>query len=254
MTITTTGDLIAHSLRTAGIIGIGQTAQAEDSNTALDVLRMIIAEWQRRRWLVWDERECVLTSTGAEYYSIGPGGDFNVARPDRIANAFVRILGIGGSQVDLPLTVIEAKEDYVQIAIKNLITLPVAVWYDSAFPLGYLHFWPVPPAATYELHVNIKTPLPTYVGLTDQLNLPPEYIQALNWSLAVRLQMSYGLPARADMVAAMRESLNVLRMANTQIGQLGVPAPLGGRRRGDLSSFVGAGLGQAWILDQAVLG
>lgn len=257
MTISTAGDLIAHSLRAAGIIGVGQTAGAEDINTGLDVLRMIIAEWQRRRWLVWDEQEVVLTSTGATSYTIGTGGDFDVARPDRIENAFVRILGIGNntgsSQVDLPLSIIAAKEDYVQIAIKNLVTIPEAVFYDSAYPMGSLYFWPVPPAAVYELHVNIKRPLPTYASLTNTLDLPPEYTQALVWSMAVRLQMEYGLPARQDMVMAMRQSMNVLRMANLQIGTLAIPTPLGGRGSGDLSSWAGRGLGQAWTLGECEL-
>src|SRR5690348_534673 len=126
MTIATAGDLIAKSLRAAGIIGVGQTANAEDINDGLDVLRMILAEWQRRRWLVFDEQEVVLTSTGATSYTVGPGGDFDVARPDRIENAFVRIVGIGNSsqsQVDLPLTIIAAKEDYARIAVKNLVTI-----------------------------------------------------------------------------------------------------------------------------------
>jgi hypothetical protein len=257
MAIQTSGDLIAHSLRAAGIIGVGQTAQAEDSNTALDVLRMILAEWQRKRWLVWDERTLSLVSTGADAYTIGPGGDFNAARPDRIESAFCRILGVAqgaSSQVDLHLTLIAAREDYNKIAIKNLKTIPSVLFYDSAYPVGVLHFWPVAPAAQYELFVSVKATLPAYVGLTDQLQLPPEYIQALVWSLAVRLQMEYGLPARPDMIAAMRNAMNTLRMANLQVGTMDMPARIGGRGRGDLSSWAGAGLGQAWTLGECALG
>jgi hypothetical protein len=111
----------------------------------------------------------------------------------------------------------------------------------------------VPPASQYELHINIKTALPTYTTLADALSLPPEYLQALVWSLAVRLQMEYGLPARADMVAAMRASMNVLRMANLQVATLDMPAPLGGRGGNDLSNWQGRGLGQAWTLGECEL-
>ena len=237
MTIATAGDLIAHSLKMAGIIGVGQTANAEDSNTSLDVLRMIIAEWQRRRWLVWSQQESALVSTGAQSYTIGPGGDFNVPRPDRLESAFCRILAQGAATVvDVPLGIIVAKEDYVKIGVKNIVALPTAVWYDSSFPTGRLYFWPVPNAGMYELHINTKSALPAY-GLTTPLGLPPEYTQALAWSLAVRLQMEYGLATRPEMVSAMRQSMAVLRMANLQISTLACPVPAG---RGGGSSVAAA--------------
>ena len=51
----TTGDLITFVLRASGINGVGQTPLAEDSNTGLDFLRMLMAQWQRKRWLIWNE-------------------------------------------------------------------------------------------------------------------------------------------------------------------------------------------------------
>jgi hypothetical protein len=91
----------------------------------------------------------------------------------------------------------------------------------------------------------VKASLPVYTTLTDPLGLPDEYIEALLWSLCVRLQMIYGLPARPDHVAAMRQAVNVVQMANTQIATLRMPS-FGGS--GDVSSFVGRGLDRAWIV------
>lgn len=246
------------ALRMAGRINDQQlvTDTSKDVDDAMSLLATMVAQWQRRRWLVWDEQETVLTSTGATSYTIGAGGAFNIARPDRISNAFVRLLpGSGTLSVDIPLSIIEAKEDYIKIAVKQLQSLPTALWYDSAYPLGVLYFWPVPPAGAYELHVNIKVPLPTLTSTSSTLSgFPPEHIYALISNLACRIVvLSGGVPSPA-LAGEARAALNLLRMANTQIGTLAMPAPLGGRRGGDYSSWVGAGLGQAWTLGQSVLG
>ena len=107
--IETTGDMINFVLRASGINGVGQTPLAEDSNTCLDMMRMLVAQWQRKRWLVWAEQEVSLTSTGATSYTIGPGGDFNTPRPDKVEAAWCRLMPTSGQNpVDIPLAIIGA--------------------------------------------------------------------------------------------------------------------------------------------------
>lgn len=245
--IETTGDLITFVLRASGINGVGQTPLAEDSNTGLEFLRMLIAQWQRKRWLVWSEQELSVVATGNNYYTIGAGQEFDTARPDKIHAAWCRMQPFGGpNPVDIHLAIIESHEDWAGVTIKDLKSLPSAVFYDSSFPVGRVHFYPVPPAAIYEMHLVVKASLPTYTTLTDPLNVPDEYIEAMMWSLCVRMQMAYGLPARSDHVGAMKQALNVLMMANSQIPQLSLPNF--GRGGGDVSSWVGRGLNRAWVV------
>ena len=251
--IETTGDIIHFALRSSGIVGVGQTPLADDANTALDMLRMLIGQWSKKRWLVWSEQELSVVSTGADYYTIGAGGDFNTPRPDKLHAAWVRLNPQSGSNaVDIPLTIIQAKEDWGLVSIKDLQSLPSAVFLDTAWPQGRVHFWPVAPAgANYELFLIVKSTLPVYTTLTDPLGLPDEYTEALLWSLCVRLQMIYGLPARPDHVAAMRQAVNVVQMANTQIATLRMPSFSGS---GGAAGFVGRGIDRAWIVgSEAVL-
>jgi hypothetical protein len=250
--IETAGDLITFALRTAGINGIGQTPTAEDSNTGLQLLSNIMAEWQRKRWLVWDLVETVLVSTGAQTYTLGPSGDFPMARPDRIDAAFVRLLNpAGGNQTDYPLTVIEAREDYNRIALKTMNSWPDAVFYESAWPVGVAHFWPVPFAGQYEMHIFTKAPLPVYTGLATPLNLPPEYMSAITYNLAAELSMNYGEDPRPAVIGKLRAALNTIRQANSQVPRLQMPPGLGGPR--NISSMVGNGIGRAFILDQGTV-
>jgi hypothetical protein len=216
--------------------------------------RMILSQWQRKRWLVWNEQESSVISTGAQWYTIGPGKDISVARPEKLHAAWVRMKPFGGpNPVDISLAIIQAKEDYSRIGIKDLKSIPSAVFLDTAFPTARVTFWPVPIAAEYELHVVTKASLPVYTSLVDPLNLPDEYLEGLMWSLCVRMQMAYGLPSRPDHVAAMKQALNVIMMANTQMAELKLPSFLGGRG-GDVSSWAGRGLNQAWTVGgQSVL-
>lgn len=252
--ISTVGDLLNTVLKVAGILGVGQTAVPDDLNTGLDLLRALIAQWQKKRWLVFVEQTVsVANSTGATTYSIGPGCDFDVnGRPDHISRAYVRIIpGVPPNLVDIPIEVFDALEDYSAISIKTLQTIPAAIYYESGYPTGQIYVWPVPPAGQYGIYLVLKLPLPTYISLSDPLSLPDEYTDALIWTMAVRMQMSYGLQARPDHVAAMRVAINTIRLANTQIPQLGMPAPVG-RIRSDLS-LVGHGLGRAFVLDMGAV-
>jgi hypothetical protein len=226
--IQTTGDLIAFCLRSSGINGVGQTPSAEDANTGLDLLRMLIAQWQRKRWLVPSLADMAVTSTGAQSYTIGP------VRPALLHAAYARLLPAGPNPLDVPLGIIESREDYSQITLKSLSTWPSVVWLDTAWPTGRVYVWPIPPAGQFELHFVFPAALPTYTTLTDAIDLPPEYIEALLWSMCVRLQMSYGLPSRPDHVMAMHQSVAVVSAANTQIGTL--VSPIGSRRGGSLAA------------------
>lgn len=248
MILRTTGDLVTFVLRASGINGVGLSPLAEDSNTCLAFLQLLLAQWQRKRWLNWSLQEVSAVSTGANFMSIGPGQDFDTPRPDKLHAAFCRLMPFSGpNAVDLSLSIIEAREDWSKVTIKDLKSIPAAVFYDSSFPVGRVYFWPVPSAAHYEMHLVVKAGLPTYTTLTQPLGVPDEYIEALVWSLCVRMQMAYSLPARSDHVAAMRQAINVIEMANSQIGLLSMPSGLV-RGGGDVSSWSGKGLDQAWIV------
>jgi hypothetical protein len=263
------------ALRMAGRINDQQSVAytSKDVSDAMGLLVMMLGQWQRKRWLLWSEQDTSFVSTGANYYTIGPRQNFDVARPDKIHAAYVRILsasGAGsavndvlpetlpfplgpygtdavgtGNDVDIPLAIIESREDWSTITIKHLKSIPEAVFYDSAWPIGRLYFWPVPPANAYELHLAVKTSLPVYGSLTDQLNLPPEYLDAVVNNLACRIIVVSGGQISPFLAGQARASLETVRMANVQIPLLGMPAALVGHR-GDASSWAGRGLNQAW--------
>lgn len=92
----TVSDLIELALKEAHVVGVGQTPLSEDVNDALRLLNYMMAQWNRKRWLIYQLVDLVVNATGAESYTVGPGGDFQMAvRPDRIEKAFFRQFGSG---------------------------------------------------------------------------------------------------------------------------------------------------------------
>lgn len=155
-------------------------------------------------------------------------------------------IAAAGSTIDYPMSIIESREDYARITLKTFQTLPGALFYDSAWPTGNLHLWPVPQPGQYEIHIYTKAPLPVYATVNDALNLPPEYSEALLFSLAVRIEMGAGGDPKPSHVQAMRAALATIRQANTQVPSLQMPAGLPGMRRHGYGSNQAAMISGLW--------
>jgi hypothetical protein len=226
----TVDDLISLALLDSGIIGQGQSASAEDMNNAFLRLNMLLSQWTRKRWLVYALEDVFCATTGAQSYTIGAGGDFNMTRPDRLeeGNFFRQFAGTQG-QVDYPLQLFKSREDYNQIVVKKIGTWPSGIFYDNSFPVGHIYVWPVP-ASGYEIHLNVKTPLAQLTSITQSISFPPEYEPALFYNLIVRLRAAYQMPPDPVMIGLAKESLNVLREANAQIATLNMPNAVQNRK------------------------
>lgn len=230
--MTTPAEMIALALVDAGIYGQSQTASAEDTNNAFRRLNWMISQFARKRWLVYHLIDVAFTTTGAESYTVGSGGNFNTPRPDKIESAFARQLLPGSpNQIDYPLEILQSREDYNRIRMKTLGSWPSLVFYDSDYPLGHLYVWPVPAASQFSIHISLKQPLSQFATLTQDIDLPPEYEGALFYNLVVRLQTAFKIPLDPVAVALAKDGLNVLRGSNTQIPTLRMPGAVLGRGR-----------------------
>lgn len=225
---TTPLDIIKQALKACGAVGIGQTPLAEDLNDAFTQLNWMIAQWQRKRWIVYSLQTIGLTSTGAVSYTVGPGADYDVAsRPDRLESAFLRqIVQSQPNQVDSPLRLINSREDYNNIAIKGLSSFATWIFYESTYPLGRIYPWPVPQSSLYAVHITIKQQLNSFSTQAEVISLPEEYYAALFWNLTARLGTLYKLPEDQRVVGLAKDALNVIRGANTQISNLQMPSDL----------------------------
>lgn len=230
MTVTTPADIIRLVLKDTGVLGVGQTASAEDTNDCFDTMNMMIGEWASKRWLLYHLLDLSIVSTGAISYTVGPGGDINTGsmqRPDRLEDGnFFRQLITASSpnKIDYPLSLLESREDYNRIGLKQLTTIPQFIYYDAAYPLGVVYPWPVIQPSQYELHILVKAQLPQFANLADPINLPSQYYGALRYNLACRVRSMYQLPPDPTMVALATDSLSTIRNMNAQVPRLRMPA------------------------------
>lgn len=225
----TAGDIIDLALKSAGLLGVGQTALPQDNADALSMLNGMVGLWNRRRWLMWHLIDVAVETTGAQKYSVGIGGDFDVVRPDQLEAAYFRQVITGQpNEVDYPLKIIKSYEDYSLIALKTLVSWPGWIFYDSAQPLGYVYPWPIPQQSGYFLHLVIKDMINGFTSLTTSINLPPEYFETIWTNLTMRLGALFpGAVITDELRGIARASLETVKAANAQIPNLQMPPGLG---------------------------
>lgn len=233
--VDTCQDLVTNALIDAGIVGVDEDIEPAVLNRAFKQANWLLAQWARKRWLVYRIQDYSVVSTGAQTYSVGLNGNINInPRPDRLEYAFLRFLNQSppsGLFVDIPLDIIQSHEDYSRIAVKNVGTLAWRIFYDPVWPVGLLLPWPVPQASIYEIHVGFKVVLPRFASLQQPINFPPEYEVAMNWCLARRFRATYQMPADPAIDSLARDGLNTIRLANQAVGTLRMPSFLRNRQR-----------------------
>lgn len=229
------GVLLGDALVTGGITGLDEDIEPGMLNKAMRICNRMIAQWQHERYMVYQLMDYGFTSTGALSYTVGLGQNYNInPRPDRLEFAFLRQLSgngapppnSGSQPFDWPLDVIDAHEDYAAIRLKTLGTFSAAVFYDPAWPIGFLRPWPVPQSGIYELHILVKQTLQRFVDVNQSVLFPPEYEACIEWCLARRLREAFQMPASPTLNELAAQGKNIIRKANAQIPTLRMPREL----------------------------
>lgn len=236
--MTTPIELINLALKQSGVLGVGQTASAEDTQDAFKIMNMMLAQWQTDRFLVYHLITTGKVCTGQISYTVGIGGDFNIPRPDRISSAYVQLTAQSApNMVDYALTILQAREDYNRIAVKQQGSMPTALFYDSNYPLGSVYPWSVPDGQ-YTLFITTYAQLQQFATVADVINMPPQYEEAIMWNLAGRLRPMYGMGPEATISALARASLNSLAGSNTQVPTMTMDPTLVGRGKYNVYSDI----------------
>jgi hypothetical protein len=276
----TVRDLLSWMLRESGVVAAGQVPTSQDINDAFLRVNTLLAQWQRKRWLVYHLVDVFTPSTGQAAYYVGPEQSFNIAmRPDKIFSGFFRQFNQNANSgysndgsvtytacvrdhnnpqvisnalaltldsafavppnqppstgIDYPLRVIPSRENYSSISMKGLVSWPQSVFLDTGWsqpglPPGsaIAYFYPVPLPGLFELHLQFSEVLQSFVNLSDEIILPPEYQGALLYNMIVRTKSAYGLPQDTVMVALAKDALATLRDANFQMPNMSIPAEL----------------------------
>lgn len=227
-------DVVYDALRRSGVTGRGITPSASDTTDTLADLNDMLGQWRTQSFMMWDKLNTGFVGDGRKTpYSVGPGGDYNMTpRPNRIYSAFVRQLQnvSNGLQVDTPLHVIDAREEYDRINTKGLVSFPEAVFLDTAMPLAqlYCYPWPGPGAGQYAVFITTKGSMPVITLNTDLSGFPDGYVPCMKFNLARRARQAFGRGLRPDpeLNRMANDALDVVMQANIQLPEMGMPPSL----------------------------
>lgn len=156
----------------------------------------------------------LLTVSAAEVMTYTTPGNFAIARPLRILNAYTRITGSGTTSLDYQCEPI-GRDKYTAIGLKNLPgPWPLVLYYDATYPTGNLYFYPSPSQGGM-LHLWTDTILSDFATLNQAVNLPQGFARALKKNLALELAPEYGKSAGALLVKQAMDAKQAIRNLNS---------------------------------------
>lgn len=205
----TVRDLITDSLSILGAIGIGETPSADEAAQGLRFLNGMVESWNLERLMVYAvTRHSFPLVPSQASYTIGVGGNFNVARPTRIELAAIEL--VQNNNIELPLQMLTIDE-WNQLALKSTTsTFPQYLFYINNYPLGVLYFWPVPTQINNVI-LWLWNQISAFTNLSDTITLPQGYWRALVHNLAVELAPQYGKPVAAETAALATQAKELVK-------------------------------------------
>jgi hypothetical protein len=249
--------LIGLSLRTAGVLGVGQSALPQDLADAQQMLVLLMQQWRQKRWLVFRlNYDMIPINMGQATYTVGPSSATPVPdfvtdgnfRPANIQSCYLRQqVGTGPNTypIDFPMRILGSRQEYDQIALKNLHSWPACIYYDPIVPVATLYIWPIPVQPLFQLYIAWQQAIDFASEGAQTVDLesvlPAETQMALMYHLAVLLQVNYAMPPNQELAAAARAAVNVMRQTNYALQPLKMPAGLlrtGARMKNPLGGFV----------------
>ena len=214
--------LLRSSFRCIGSLRVGFGYSPSELTDGLFVLNAMLDSWAA------DDinAPCSLTSlyplgTAKQTYTIGPGGDFNGPRPTRIITAKYVVMTNPTQPLYEPLDVINDQQ-FLGIHLPlTASTIPQRLYYNPTYPLGSATLWPVPQNSADQVAICAAQPIGG--GIVDEnaiFSVPPGYLDAVRYQLAVRLSMEWDKPLKQGVAALATESFAVIQRLNAPTPQM----------------------------------
>jgi hypothetical protein len=217
----TCAQLIGSALRIAGITGRpGRISSPDQSTEAIAALNRMLGSWNCDPLKVFETQvdRYALTPQQTDYF-IGPTGDFVAPRPIKIVRANI-VLTDEAPELHKPLRVVEVT-DWADIVFPELEAgaWPAVLYNDHAMPDSKLYLYPQPIAAN-DLELFTLSAIQQFVALTDVVELPDGYEEAIVYNLALRVASHY--PTQASLAP---EAPDLANEALARIQSNNAPVP-----------------------------
>ena len=191
------GNLIKEALEEANIVEPGDSIPAEYSQKGLRSLNRLIASNNIVASTIYAIRtDTVNLVANQGDYTIGkdPDGlavaDFDLPRPSKIENIVLQLQTTPSVLRNPPMTPLTAQQ-WAQKALTQVYAIPLQYYWDQAYPLSTIHFYPgagcAYPIEIYSWQMGAQIP-----NLTTEISYPEGYEDYFLYSLVQRLCNSFG--------------------------------------------------------------
>jgi len=252
----TAGDQINGALRLLGILAEGETPSASMAQDALSAFDQMVDSWNTERLAVFcTQDQTYMWDAGARIRTLGPTGDFvyvigtqsevpiitqddqylsledgnptNQQRPILLEDStFFRD---PATNVAYGIKFINQLQ-YNNIAVKTVTsTYPQVMFVNNTFPDISMSVYPVP-SRVLEFHFISVQKLLDPATLETELLLPPGYLRAFRYNLALELAPEFGVEPAADVRRVAMYSKRNLKRINNPRDVMSMPYSLMARR------------------------
>jgi hypothetical protein len=229
----TVNAVVCAALRLLKVKEAGEAATADEASDGLIAVNDLIESWNLQPLMLPAKSQISQALTTATTYTFGTGGN-NATRPVSIYKAFVR----DSSGIDTPVNII-GNDEYSDIALKTLSAgIPYNLYYRASYPLGVVNIFPAP-VVGYTLYLECQAALSTYTAVSDSINLPPGYLKALKYNLAIAISPEYKDPSQIVLMEAANAIADIKRMNSQDKPIMSNPARQAVQRWGYPGSLYG---------------
>jgi len=183
----TRNQLIESALRKLGVLAEGQVPSTQNYTDGAIALNNVVAQLRAIGMPLWARSEYTFTPTTTSY-TIGTGMTLNTPFPVKLLQVFRTD---GGAKIGMDLV---AREDFNLLPVTSTGT-PLKANYQPFVNYGVISFWPTPTSTnTTTVTLVYQRPFQYFANVTDTMDFPEEWYNAIIYNLAVRLAPEWGVP------------------------------------------------------------
>ncbi len=219
--------VIRRALRLFGELGQGRQVDQPELADGLEVLNDLVSQWRANSLTIPYEAVSQYSLVSSQQtYSLGPGGDFDQARP-----TFIRGIGLVLLEPDipteLPLALISAQYWPMVTQKTQQSTYPTFCYPQMAAPLIALNFWPVPTQAN-DIRIYYPAVMSSFATPDTSYDVPEGYPMALIYALARLLAPEYGMTLTPEQIETADQAMVTIASVNVNTDVLRVDSALRG--------------------------
>lgn len=241
----TVADILTRALQRINSLQAGEVPSPEDLQDAFQRLNSLMGKWRLRRLLIPYVLRTTWTisstkGTLASPYTVGTGGDVNLARPSQPNNLIWKYQDTSVSPTIEYRLLAYTDAMWQATPQKNLTaTVPSAAYYNPTYAsaLGSLYLWPVPSQSNLQGVLYSPASIANFSATSDAIVLPDGYDAFLEDQLCVDLWPTFreGDPVDQGLVAAATDSMDAIKVANFRMDDL-IADPFGTVGHYDINS------------------